>query len=261
MDRQRERGFYQGRSEAPEVIAISEYMKREIQDSYGIDPQRIHRIYNGVDLSEFSPGRRAEMRGECRSEWGIPEEGVCILTMAHNFRLKGVWEAMGQVHGLRASGKNAHLLVAGGGTRRGGQRVKAARLSARQGLSGSVHLPGTVQPAMKAFAAADLLFFPSWHDAFGFVILEAMACGLPVITTPYAGASEIIEDGVSGFIVDPENPAEAEDRLRRLVDPGIREELGEKARTTAEHYSEESNFRQVEEIFRKAAERQKGTVE
>jgi glycosyltransferase involved in cell wall biosynthesis len=260
MDRRRERRFYEGRNANPDVIAISEYMRREIRRSYRVDPQRLHLVYNGIDLAEFCPQQRAVQREACRREWGIPEDAFCILTMAHNFRLKGVWEVMGRIRRLNLSGLDAHLLVAGGGARRKGQRRKAARLSGRYGISRSVHLPGTVQPAIKAFAAADLLLFPSWHDAFGFVILEAMACGLPVITTPYAGASEIIEDGVSGFIVDPEEPGEVDDRLRLLADSGVRKELGEEARLTAEQYSEEKNFRRVEEILIEAAKRQKGPI-
>jgi glycosyltransferase involved in cell wall biosynthesis len=149
--------------------------------------------------------------------------------------------------------------VAGRGTGKR-QRKKAVTLARNHGIADRVRLAGIVHPSIRAFAAADVLLFPSWHDAFGFVILEAMACGIPVITTSYAGGSEIIENGVSGFVVDPEEPEEARARLRELAEPGRRAAMGAEARAVAEEHDEESNFRRVEEVFRVAAEGGRGPV-
>jgi UDP-glucose:(heptosyl)LPS alpha-1,3-glucosyltransferase len=258
--RYQERWFYQpGQDEGPQVVAISDYMRREILESHGVDSHRIHLIHNGVDLAEFSPERRMELREEWRHHWDIPENAFCILSVGHNFRRKGVWEAMGHVKHLTDAGEDVCLLVAGRGTGKG-QRKRAVSLARNHGIADRVRLAGIVHPSIRAFAASDVLLFPSWHDAFGFVILEAMACGIPVITTPFAGGSEVMEDGVSGFVVNPRDPEEARARLRELGEPDRRAAVGAEARAAAEGHGEESNFRRVEEVFRVAAEHGRAPV-
>lgn len=258
--RYRERWFYRpGDGTTPQVIAISNYMRQEILDSHTVNPDRIHLIHNGVDLSEFTPDRRKELRREWRHHWDIPADAFCILSVGHNFRRKGVWEAMEHVEDLKAAGEDVYLLVAGRGTGRR-QRRTASSLARNHGISDRVRLAGIVHPSIRAFAAADVLLFPSWHDAFGFVILEAMACGLPVITTPYAGGSEVLANGVSGFVIDPEKPEEIRASLREMAQPDRRAAMGAEARNAAEEHGEESNFRRVEEVFRLAAEGGRGPI-
>lgn len=261
--RERERTFYEGEEEdgapEPEVVAISRYMEREIRSSYDVPRERIHLVHNGVDLEEFHPARREERREEARRRLGIPPDAVCLLNMAHNYRRKGVWELMEWVRGLRQQGMDAHLLVAGRGTG-GRQRRKARTLASRHGITEAVHMPGAVHPATEAFAAADVFIFPTWHDAFGFVVLEAMASGLPVVTTPYAGAAEVVEEGVSGFVVHPDDAATAVDRLLSLSDPHRRAGMGRAARRVAEEHGEVRNFREMEAVFRTAARRRTGPV-
>lgn len=261
--RERERAFYEGGvgdgDPEPEIVAISRYMEREILSSYDVSGDRIHLVHNGVDLEEFHPARREERREEARRRLGVPPDAICLLNMAHNYRRKGVWELMEWVRRLREQGMNAHLLVAGRGTG-GRQRRKARALASRYGITDAVHMPGAVHPATEAYAAADVFIFPTWHDAFGFVVLEAMASGLPVVTTPYAGAAEVVEEGVSGFVVHPDDAATAVNRLLTLADPHRRAGMGRAARRVAEEHGEERNFREMEAVFRAAAHRRKGPV-
>ncbi len=261
LERRWERQFYEAPSPPPQVIAVSRYMRGEVLDSYDIPADHVHVIHNGVDLGEFNPGRRAELRAPERSRFGIPEDAVCLLFMGHNYRLKGLWPLMEVVRRLRLEvpAVDLHLLVAGRGT--GAlQRGRARRFIRRHGLTGVVHLPGPVRPAIRAFAAADAFVHLSWHDAFGFVTLEAMASGLPVITTPYVGGAEIVEDDVSGMIADPGRGDEVLDRARRLLDPALRRSMGEAAAQVGRRHSESDNFRQVLGVFRAAAERGHGPV-
>lgn len=260
-ERRWERRFYEGHHPPPEVIANSGYMRREILHSYDVPPAHVHVVHNGVDLDEFSPAERARLRAGQRREWGIPDEAVCLLFMGHNFRLKGLWQMLRILGRLRgeAAGVDLRALVVGSGSGRG-QLRKVRRLVEGEGLAGAVHLTGAVRPAMRAFAAADVLVHLSWHDSFGFVVLEAMAAGVPVLTTRFTGASELMEDGISGRLVHPGDAEEALQGVRELLDPGTRAAMGAAASEVASRHPEEENFRRVLDVLRTAEARSRGPV-
>ena len=115
---------------------------------------------------------------------------------------------------------------------------------------------GSVRPAVHALAAADALVFLTWHDAFGWVTLEAMGCGLPVVTTPYAGSAELITDRETGFIVDPADADAITDALRDLLDDGLRRtDRMRRRRSVAAGIDEPSYFAEVARIMQLAADR------
>ena len=258
-ERRWERIFYEEPDPPPRVVAVSRYMEGEVLATYDVPPDHVTVIHNGVDLERFSPEVRAEKRDEMRARWEVPPSSTCLLFMGHNFRLKGLWALLEVVAELRRRGRDVHLLVAGKGT--GGlQRRKARRLIARHGLEERVRLLGRVFPPTDAFAAADVFFHLSWHDSFGFVVLEAMACGLPVITTPHAGAHEVVEDGVSGLLVEPDDTPAILDRVERLLEPERRRAMGEAALAVAREHGEPDNFRRVLEVMEAAAAEWDGPV-
>lgn len=254
LERRWERAFYEAPEPPPQVIAVSGYMRGEVLRSYDVPPEHVHVIHNGVDLSEFNPRQRAALRQEERRRWGIPEDAICLLFMGHNYRLKGLWGLMDAVHTLRqrAPDTDLHLLVAGRATGER-QRSKARRRIARHELHGRVHLAGPIRPSIRAFAAADAFVHLSWHDSFGFVTLEAMASGVPVITTRFVGAAEVIDDGVSGILVDPREAGAVADAAESLLDADRRRSMGETAAAAAREHGEEANFRRVLEVVRTAA--------
>lgn len=254
-----ERAFYEETQPPPRVIAQSEYMRGQILESYRIPEDHVHVVHNAVDTSEFCPERRGALRAEMRDRWSIPDDAVCLLFLGHNFRLKGLWQLLRVMdrHGRRAP--PTHLLVAGSGTG-SGQRRKARRLVREHGLDGQVTLAGAVRPSMNALAAADVLVHLSWHDSFGFAALEAMAAGLPVITTKHAGASELIVDGDSGLIVDPADDDEVLAAVERLHDDGLRMRIGRAAAEIGGAQTEPSNFLRVLGVMEQAARERDGPV-
>ena len=249
-----ERRFYEAPEPPPRVVANSRYTRREVLASYTIPESHVHVVHNGIDTDLFSPGERVRRRDARRAEWGIPEDAVCLLFLANNFRLKGLWQTLEVIARVRGGSgtPDLHALVVGGGT--GAlQRWKARRLVRRHGLEDAVHIVGRVFPAIDAMAAADLFIHLSWHDSFGFVILEAMASGLPVITTPFAGASELIDDGESGLIIDPGRTDDIEAAVRRLMDRDIRDAIGAAAAAVGAEHTEERSFRGILEVMERAA--------
>lgn len=251
-DRVRERRFYEGEGQPPWVIAQSGYMRDQILDTYDLPESRVRVVPNGVDTSEFSVRRRLELRDQQRARWSIPEDALCLLLLGHNLRLKGLPALLESARRLRAGGAPVHVLVAGRGTG-SAQRKAADRLVGRAGLAGHVTFAGGVVPSMDALAAADALIHLSWHDSFGFSVLEAMACGLPVVGTPWVGACELMHDGVSGLIVDPADAPAVDRVIGRLTDPEVRSALGDSAAEVARRHDEATSFAGVLDVFQAAS--------
>jgi UDP-glucose:(heptosyl)LPS alpha-1,3-glucosyltransferase len=254
-ERRWERAFYEMDGAEPDVIAQSAYMKREIMDTYRVREDHMHVVLNGVDTTEFSPERRAAMRPAMREKWGIAHDTFCLLFIGHNFRLKGLWQLLRVLSHARSP---ATLLVAGRGTG-AMQRGEAHSRIRRSELGSRVVMAGAV-PSLEAYAAADAVVHLTWHDAFGFVVLEAMACGLPVVTTRYAGASELITNDVSGLLVDPADDAELARAVASLAGAETRSRIGTAAATVGATADERTNFRAVEQVFETAVARGRGPV-
>lgn len=247
-----ERAFYEQTEPPPHVIAQSAYMRRQILESYRIPEGHVHVIHNAIDTSEFSPEARSAVRAHMRDRWSISDDAVCLLFLGHNFRLKGLWQLLRVLGRADLRARPTHLLVAGRGTG-SGQRRKARRMIRRHGLDDRVTLAGPVRPSLDALAAADALVHLSWHDSFGFAPLEGMACGLPVVTTSYAGASELVEDTVSGLIVDPAVDDDVARAVRSLHDDGLRQRMGEAATRVGAKHDEPSNFLRILGVIEHAA--------
>jgi glycosyltransferase involved in cell wall biosynthesis len=249
IERRWERAFYERTTPPPHVVAQSRYMRGEILQSYSVPAGNVHVVHNAVDTREFSVEAREALRDEMRARWRIPPDATCLLFLGHNYRLKGLWQLLDV---LSHADPSVHLLVAGRGTGPG-QRREARRRIVRCGLQDRVTLAGPVRPSLHALAAADVLVHLSWHDSFGFVALEAMACGLPVITTPHVGAAELIDDGVSGLVVDPSDNRTIAAAIERTREAAFRRTMGGAAAAVSRDYDEPSNFRRVFEVLRAAA--------
>lgn len=181
---------------AARVIANSEMVKREAEEFYRYPGERINVVPNGVPLAEFDVGD--EMRRQRRSILGLGEEDVAVLFVGSGWERKGLRYALEAVDSL---GKNFRLLVAGRGRRR--------PPNDRQ-----IRFLGAVRDLPALYGASDIFLLPTLYDPFSNACLEALASGLPVITTSGNGFSEVIEEGVHGSIVRPGGDLP---RLRRAL--------------------------------------------
>lgn len=241
---QLERQQFGGRDGA-HIIAVSRMVRDQMREHYRTPQERITVIYNGVDLERYRPQLRAVHRERMRRELGLGEE-VALLFVGHNFKRKGLAPAIKALPMLRHWRVPLRLLVLGAG-RRERYRGLIERLRCRE----LVQFLGPSREPEKFYAAADLLVFPSFYDPCANVCLEALACGLPVVTSIFNGSGELITDGREGFVVDPTNTAALADGIGHFLDANLRRESSLAARALAETRPIARNFDEVMQVYQR----------
>ena len=231
------------------IIAISDMIKNDIIKYHNIDPQKIKVVYNGVDLQRFTPDNRNKYRKVIRERLSLGEAFV-ILYISNNFRLKGLFTLIKSLGELKKSHKNFKALIIGRG-RAASYRKLARRLNCLENL---IFL-GHVNEIEKYYAASDLYVHPTFYDSCSLVVTEALASGLPVITTRYDGASGVIDNGVDGFVM--ENPMDYEalaEKISLFLDDEFREKASIAARKKAEKYPAEKNCEEIIKVYKEVIE-------
>lgn len=229
-------------------VAISQMVARDMQRYHGVREDAIRLVYNGVDVERFSPRHRATHRAVVREGLGVRDEEVLLLIVAHNFALKGVPTLIRAVGQLVALGNPVRLVVAGGKPSR-----RYQRLARSAGAAAAVTFVGAVDDPVPYFAAADVYVQPTFYDPCSLVVLEALASGLPVVTSRFNGAGELIHPGREGFLID--DPADADEltqALRPLLDASTRDRFGIAARSLAEDHPFERNCREMLAVYEQA---------
>lgn len=210
-------------------IAISEAIRRFAIAYEGVSPQKIHTIHYGLDpASVHAP---PDARTRLRQELGLPADAPLVGSVCRLIEQKGLDNALDGFAQVAAEFPAAHYAIAGDGPLRGALEAQAARL----GVADRVHFLGWRADAPAIFAALDVLLAPSRWEGFGLVFLEAMALGVPVISTRVSAIPEVIADGETGWLVPPDDPAAIAGALRAaLVDPDERCRRGEAGRARLE---------------------------
>jgi UDP-glucose:(heptosyl)LPS alpha-1,3-glucosyltransferase len=240
--------------EGPRVIALSRALADRMKRLYPGCASRVVVIPNGVDAKRFDPGPLGGVRREMRAGLGLSDALVGLL-VGHNTRLKGLETAIRAMARPEVTGLSPPfaLVVVGRSI-----EPSLLRLARRLGVSDRLRVHGPVPDPRPLYATADLLVHPTWHDPCSNVCLEALAMGLPVITTPQNGASEIM--GMQGGIVieEPGNPESLAVAIRVLADPALRASTAEDARYVAEKNRQSTRLDQVLDVCRAAAARTAG---
>lgn len=186
-----ERAMYQA-PELKAVICNAEMVKREIIEDFAIPANKIHVIYNAIDSSRFVPAT-PEQRAKWRNEISIPQQAVAMVYVGSGFERKGLASAIRAI-----ASTDRYLIVVGQDKAEKNYRALAQTL----GCQNRVVFTGMQKNTLPFYQAADGLLLPTLYDPFPNVILEAMACGLPVITSPTCGGSEFITTGQNGYVCD-----------------------------------------------------------
>ncbi len=193
------------------VICNSRMVAEDIGRRFGVAANKLNVIYNGVDLDEFHPRLRDQHRQRVRGELGIADAAPLLLLVGSGFERKGVAQLLAALARLR--GADIGLLVVGEDKRRAAMEALAASL----GIAARVRFLGGKTDVRPYYGAADAFVLPTLYDPLPNAALEALACGLPVVTSPNCGAAELIVDGQSGFIVDPLDSAALAERCARVA--------------------------------------------
>jgi colanic acid/amylovoran biosynthesis glycosyltransferase len=228
---------------AAAIVTVSDFAVRQLQECFPESASKVHRVYNGVDVSQFPSAHSNEV---------VP----VIVSIGRLIEKKGFGDLIEACGLLRAHGCAFQCRIIGEGPL---EETLRAQISAA-GLTELVQLTGPRTQAQIAteLAGATAFALPCRREVDGgmdnlpTVIMEAMAAGLPVISTPLAGVPEMVEDGSSGELVPEHDPVALAAAIERLItDPARSRQLGARGREIArEKFSIEESARQLREIYR-----------
>ena len=224
------------------AICISVMVKNDILRHFNIDPARLHVIYSGVDTIKFSPALRTEFRDAARSKLAIPRDAPVVLFVGSGFERKGLATFL---RALAASNKHYGIVV---GKDKNNARFLA--MTQKLGLQNRVSFTGGVSDTRPYYAASDVFVLPTLYEPFGLVCLEAMACGVPVITSTSAGAAELIQAGVNGYVCDALDVTAIHQAIEQVTAVANQSAMNMAARNTALKFSPQIMSAQYVALYR-----------
>lgn len=204
------------------VTAVTEQVRDDLVRVHGIPPERITVVPPPVEVARFSGAQD----GRLRSDLAVEPDAQMVLFIGHAFERKGLSEAIAAV---AACPPTVHLVVVGGGDR-GPYERKAVEL----GIGGRIHFVGSVEKPEEYYAAADLVVLPTRSDPWGIPVIEAMAAGVPIVTTEAAGSGSVAASAGAAVLVPPRAPGPLAEAMGDLLrDPHRRREMGERGKAEA----------------------------
>jgi len=210
----------------------------------GYDPGRITVIRNGIVPVATE---RLERGGPIRREFGIPDDAPILLVLSRLNELKGIPYLLEAMPAVLAKFPKTRLLVVGDGA----QRQTLEHTSESLGLKRAVLFTGFRMDVPNLLRETSISVLPSLSEGLSNVLMESMAHGVPVVATQVGGNSEVIRDGVTGYLVPPKNPAELSGAILRLLsEPKLAEGMG---RVGIQHiqqrFSIERALQETEELY------------
>ena len=224
------------------VICNSNLVRRQIHSLFGVDESRLHVIYNAVDCVRFSPPSSSD-RSAARTHLGVPDDAVVFATVGSGYRRKGVAAALTALAALPAS---AWLIVAGKERKLGTYQQRAEKA----GVAQRVRFLGPVDDVAPVLHAADAFVLPTIYDPLPNACLEAMATGLPTVTSTQCGAAELLLAHDAGLVCDAYDTGALSEAMRSLMDPQRRATMGRRARATVEALTPETMASQLLTLYR-----------
>ncbi len=234
-----------------QFLAVSDYVRRQCQQHLHLDDQRVHVIFNGVDISRLPEKSDPQRRSHLRSMLKIRDDQLAGVFAATNFGLKGLGTILEAAVLLRNQhpqllGRFKFLICGPDNPRPHFERIRDL------GLEQTFLLLGPTGSIGQLYEISDFLIHPTWYDPCSRVVLEALACGVPAISTRFNGASELIQQVDGGFVLD--DPGDAQMLMEfwvRLLDDNLRSRFARNARTLRSQISMEHHVGQLIQFYEK----------
>ena len=226
------------------VICNSRMVKEELVRHFSLRQDQLTVVYNGVDLEEFSPLRREPWRSTQRRALGIAEETLTLLHVGSGFERKGVGTILRAM--ARASAA-CHLIVVGSDKREARYKSLAAEL----GIASRVHFAGVQLDTKPYYAAADAFVMASLYEPFANASMEALATGLPVVTSTKSGVAEILEQGKTGYVCDALDVDRFSAAIDALANRERRLVMGAAARILAQSFTVDAMTAQLLNLYQR----------
>lgn len=227
-------------------VAVSDFVRQHLQNSTDVPDARIRVLRNGVDVGRFGVGLSDEERREVRADLGLEPDDIAFLMVANNLRLKNYALLRDVFAALSPRLPRIRLLVLGRG-----------RIFRRPPW---LRCLGHTREPEKVYAAVDALLHPTYFDACANVVLEALAAGLPVVSSDLNGSSELIDHGRNGFVLPVAGGTPSEIRrqwcgivARLASEPALRDDVGSAAKELARHCSIEAYVDAFDAYLREVA--------
>jgi len=232
------------------IIANSKMVKENIMKHYNVPEDKIRIIYNSIDPEKFNPANQEKFRKEIRDKYGIGYHDILISFIGSGFERKGLEYAIRAVKEL--GDKKYKLIIVGKGNPK---RYK--RLTENLSIREQIIFAGPLLNTPPIYAASDIFLLPTIYDPFSNACLEAIATGIPVLTTRMNGAFETVIQGKNGFVIeDPRNAKEIAEKINLSVQLD-REELNRTNRDILERFLKQRDVRETislyEEVYRETS--------
>ncbi|HEV8377320.1 MAG TPA: glycosyltransferase family 4 protein [Tepidisphaeraceae bacterium] len=218
------------RADSPTVLILSDYVKQFVTKHYPSLPDiKLQKLFNSVDLNRFHREEKSTKS---------PDE-VVALVIAQDFERKGVPQAI----------EATKLVNQARGPNQPRVRLMIVGKEHAPGVEGDVSFVGETSNIREIYASADFFLLPTRHDPCSLVVLEALAMGLPVITTRQNGAAEIMTEGREGFVLERGTVPLLAEKMKQLLDPQLRKQMREAALSLRPRLSQEQHVNRLLEIY------------
>ncbi|MDD5699132.1 MAG: glycosyltransferase family 4 protein [Victivallaceae bacterium] len=228
------------------IIVNSQLLKQQVIEHFAYPAEKVSLVSNGIDREVYFPAETGE-KDAIKKKLHLSDRFVCIFVAA-NFKIKGLNEAIRAIAGLNGEmRRHVTLLVVGKGNPK-----PFLGLAEKLNVTENLVFAGKQSHMRDYYIASDLLLYPSHYETFGNVILEACACGVPVLTTSMVGASELIKDNKNGFLV---KSAREIDRITSILEAYMKLPAAEhlkfakRALSATRNYTWENHIADLERIF------------
>ena len=239
-------------NKATHLVTISKLLKKQLIDNFNVNANNVSIVYNGLDHQKFfSIKNEPKKLQQLRKQYGVSEDKFIFIFVAHNFKIKGLPTILNSFKLLPDSLRQKFTLLVVGKDHKTPylEQIKSLKLT-----NCDIRFLGKQTNMAELYQVSDLLVYPGSFETFGNVCTEAMACGVPVVTSPLVGASEIINHDHNGYLLDNyQNYEQLEKYLTEYLQLSSEKysQMSNNSIATAKNFDWQKNIKSFEKIFTK----------